>query len=143
MFGLAFWHIWLIVALLLLVAEIIAPGTFLLFFSIGAFAAAIAAGAGLHVYIQLSVFAVVAFILAFLIRPMLVKKQHDSARTNVQAMVGERVKVLERIEPDGEGVVKVWGERWRAFAGETIEAGEAVVIESVDGTKVYVKRTRS
>lgn len=61
------------------------------------------------------------------------------AKTNVDALIGERALVTEAIDPvTGKGLIKVGGETWRAQADEPIPAGQYVYIDEVRGTKAIV-----
>jgi membrane protein implicated in regulation of membrane protease activity len=140
MFGLLDWHIWAILGLLLLVGEIIIPGTFLLFFAIGAFSASILALFVGNIYLQVAVFATVALIFAFVIRPMFKRSDNENEPTNFEAMIGKKVEVVEAIPGgSGTGVVKVWGERWNARADHETPVGATVIINAIEGTVLLVK----
>jgi membrane-bound serine protease (ClpP class) len=60
-------------------------------------------------------------------------------KSGIEGMIGEVGLVKETIDP--EGLVFVHGEYWRAKAGEKIEPGEDVEVESVQGLVLKVKRT--
>ena len=61
-------------------------------------------------------------------------------RGGAEGMLGERVTVIETLEP--EGLVRVRGEVWKARmdAGETMSVGERGTVLSVDGLTVTVSR---
>lgn len=58
--------------------------------------------------------------------------------SGVHGLLGEIGVVREAIDP--EGLVLVHGETWKAISGETIEPGEKVVVEDVQGLTLRVKK---
>jgi len=65
---------------------------------------------------------------------------HKVEKTNIDAIIGERVLVKKAITPDEEGQVKVGYEEWRARADEDIAEGEHVEIVSISGITLNVKK---
>ncbi len=61
------------------------------------------------------------------------------ARTGASGMLGARGVTVGEVGPSG-GHVRSFGERWRAFAHETIPAGTAVEVIGIDGLKLEVRR---
>ena len=64
-----------------------------------------------------------------------------SRRANVDAIINQRAYVIDDITPKKFGRVKIGGEEWLAESGEEIKKGEWVVISSVNGVKLVVKKT--
>jgi membrane protein implicated in regulation of membrane protease activity len=115
---------------------------FLLFFGISAFVTAVLAAIGFSFPLQIAVFAILALASGFLIRPALMRRLADKTDTNAASMVGKKVEVLESIKgPDQPGIVKVWGEHWRAVADQPAEAGALVEVIAVESTVLRVKKT--
>jgi membrane protein implicated in regulation of membrane protease activity len=58
-----------------------------------------------------------------------------------EAMVGEEALVVEALGEEGGGTVRIHGELWmaRTLSGALGE-GERVVVEGVDGLKLWVRR---
>lgn len=139
------WHMWMIAGILLFVWEIFTPGFVVACFGIGAIAAGLATLMGLGIKTQLTVYALVSAGTGFFIRPLVIKMlSKGSAKTesNVDALAGKTAIVIEKVEPRTEaGYVRLAGDRWRAVSltGETFDKGEKVVIERIEGTKVFVK----
>jgi len=140
------WRVWLVAALLLFVAELLAPGFWLL---------SVAGGCVLAGAVALVVPGVLAPALSFAagtllslagIRPFLLKRLHPPGReikTNVDALVGRVGVVSERIDPGtGRGRVLVEGENWRgtSLMDTVIEPGTRVMVVRVDGTTLYVDK---
>jgi membrane protein implicated in regulation of membrane protease activity len=139
------WHMWIIAGVLLFVWEIFTPGFVVACFGVGAFASGFAAFTGMGPKMQLGVFAVISACTAFFIRPLVLKmltNGSDKAQSNVEALVGRVCMVATAIDPEKEeGYVKVAGDQWRAVSitGETIPEGRKVIIEKVEGTRVFVR----
>jgi membrane protein implicated in regulation of membrane protease activity len=137
--------VWIVLGVLLAVAEIFTATLFLIMFAVGAFAAAGAAALGAGVGVQALVFAATSALTVFAVRPMI--KKHtalgaDDTPMGVEAMEGSTALVLEQVDADS-GVVKIDGETWRARsfdATQVIEPGERVRVMQVKGATAMVWR---
>jgi membrane protein implicated in regulation of membrane protease activity len=132
----------MIAAVTLFLIEILTPGAF--FFAclgIGAGVAGLTVFLNPPVWIPWIVFAVVSLLSIYTIRPLARRLfQPVESKTNVDALVGQKAWVSEAIQPPALGLVKVEGEVWRAQASDPIAAGEPVIIVSVLGTRLEVKK---
>ncbi len=77
-----------------------------------------------------------AAITVFLLR-LVLKSRAWKMATGSEEMVGEIGEVRQAI--DGEGVVFIHGENWRAISEQKIPAGMKVRVVSVEGLKVRVE----
>ena len=142
------WQIWIVVAALLLVAEMFAPGFWLASVAIGCGAAALAALLPIGLLGQVLVFAVSTVGSLFGLRPVLVRRflhaRGMEVRTNVEALVGKSGVVTKRIDPVTRvGRVVVEGEDWRGAlleGGGEIEPGTRVIVVQVDGSTLVVEK---
>ncbi len=66
----------------------------------------------------------------------------SKTKTNIDAIIGKRGIVLESIVRNIDGRVKLGNERWRARAEEDIEKGDEIVVTSVSGVTLLVKKTK-
>ncbi len=136
------WHIWIIIALILLIIEVLTSGFAIICFSIGAFCGALTASLGGSLTIQLLVFAVISIFCALVLRPIFIKylARKKNGATNAEAMVGLTATVTETVGDNG-GRISVYGESWKAVSetGETIPAGSKVVITKIDSLTITVK----
>ena len=144
---LQFWHLWSLAGIALLVLEVFTTGFILGIFGVACFAGTLAALVGAGLGVQLLSFAAASALLAFTIRPLFLHygvTRDASARTNVQALIGQQGRVLEAILPDQPGRVKVGGEDWLAVAanGAAMEPGQHVLVCGVEGCKLYVEPMR-
>lgn len=140
------WHIWVIIALIFVIVEIFTAGFAVVCISFGCIFGAVVSAFDLGLQWQLLAFALGTALTFFTVRPfvqkLLYKKSHE-VKTNVDALVGRRAIVTERIAGElHPGRVKVDGDDWKAISlnGEVIEKDEAVVITSINSVIVTVKR---
>ena len=144
------WILWCVLGGILIVAEVFTSGFVLLWFGIGALAAALVAMAGVDsLVVQFLVFATVSIGLTAASRTIFVnyfsrETTGDSLRTGVDALPGKIGTVVSSSRGAmQEGAVKVFGSTWTAYPaeGETaLEAGERVRVESIEGSSIYVRR---
>jgi membrane protein implicated in regulation of membrane protease activity len=140
------WQIWLVLALLLFVAEMFAPGFWLISVGLGAL---VAAAVGLvlpNLIVEVLSFAGGALASLLGVRPLLVRRFHHGSpaiRTNVDALIGKTGYVSARIEAGSRpGRVIVEGENWRGVSVDDapLEPGTKVTVLQVDGTTLLVER---
>ncbi len=144
------WIPWTVLGLILIVAEVFTPGFVLLWFGIGALAAAFAGLVGIDsLAIQFAIFAVVSIVLTAASRTIFVnyfsrEKTGDSLRTGADALPGKIGTVVSSSRGAlNEGAVKVFGSTWTAYPAEgeePLEAGERVRVERMEGASLYVRR---
>jgi membrane protein implicated in regulation of membrane protease activity len=138
------WQAWLVAALLLAVAEMAAPGFWLLSVALGCLAAGIVSVVAPGILVPTLTFAAGTLLSLVGIRPVLLRALHARGRgvkTNVEALIGKVGVVSERIDPaSGRGRVLVEGEDWRgaSMLDLPIEAGTRVMVIRVEGNTLYV-----
>jgi membrane protein implicated in regulation of membrane protease activity len=137
------WVVWVVIAVVLLVAEATTSAFVAVYFGLAALVTALVAAAGLGMPVQLLAFAVLSVGGLLLTRPALKRAAGRTAgiRTGVDAMQG-RIGVVTRgiaeLEP---GQVKVGGETWTArcyYDEETISVGSRVEVVKVEGVTALV-----
>ena len=136
---------WLILFVILLVIEILTMGLTTVWFAGGALVAFILAFVGFGLPVQIIVFLLVSIALLVLTRPIAMKFfNQERQKTNAESLIGQRAVVLETIDTlHGTGRAEVNGMEWSAKtddAEETIEVGEVVVIEGIQGVKLIVRK---
>src|SRR5919205_85521 len=146
------WIFWTILGAILIVAEIFTTGFVLLWFGIGALAAALANLAGVHsIILQFLIFAVVSIGLTAASRTIFVnyfsrEKTGGDLKTGVESLPGKVGTVVSSSRGAlHEGAVKVFGSTWTAYPAEgeePLEAGDRVEVERVQGASIYVRRFR-
>lgn len=137
------WMVWLGVALVLVAIETLTVDFTFLMLAGGATGASIAAAFGAPPAVQAVVAALVAVALLAVVRPWLRSRFQASSPTQLMgtaAHVGRSAVALDRVTPEG-GQVKLAGETWSARTlGDSIEPGEEVVVDSIDGATAIVSR---
>ncbi|AXH93827.1 NfeD family protein [Micromonospora aurantiaca] len=136
---------WIVLGVVLAVAEIFTTTLFLIMFGVGAFAAAGAAALGAPVALQAVVFAVVSALSVVVVRPVVRRHARPSLETGeqpfgVEALEGATAVVLEPVDAD-RGMVKIDGELWTARsydATRTYAEGERVQVIKVRGATALV-----
>ena len=140
------WQVWLVAALLLFVAEMAAPGFWLLSVAVGCLAAGLVSIVVPGVLAPALTFAAGTLLSLVGIRPFLLQRIHPASgdiKTNVDALVGKVGIVSERIDPaTGKGRVLVEGENWRgaALMDTPLEPGTRIMVVRVDGATLYVDK---
>ena len=138
------WQIWIILAGIFFVIEMITVGFLVFWFGIGALIAMIVSFFTSNIAVQTAVFVISSTILLFFTRPFVNKfsKKDDEIKTNAYSIIGKRGIVIKEINPvSGEGQVKIGSEVWSAKSKEDkkIEQGLEVEVLEIDGVKAIVK----
>jgi len=135
--------LWLIAAVLLGIGELLTPGLFFLGpVALAAVGAAITAGVGGGIVLQLIVFIGVSLASLAFLRPIARRHVHMPAltRTGTAALVGKKALVVQRVDADG-GLVRIGGEEWSArafFEEQTLEPGARVEVAKIEGATALV-----
>jgi membrane protein implicated in regulation of membrane protease activity len=136
--------LWLVIGVVLAIAEMFTSTFVLIMFSVGAFAAAAAAALGLPIWIQLAAFGAVSAAALAGVRPILQRHLQsstaDHAPMGLAAIEGSAGLVLERVDAD-HGLIKIEGEMWSARpydATQVIEPWERVRVIEIKGATALV-----
>jgi inner membrane protein len=135
--------LWLIGGVVLLIAEVIAPGFFLIFIGAAAIVTGLLAMAiGLPVAVQLGVFAILAFISARLVGRRFYATRYDYSpdpflNNKVGRLLGKVVVVVQPVDSHG-GRVRVGDGEWSARGGPAA-VGERVRIVDIEGNCLKVE----
>ena len=132
--------LWAVLALGFLVLEGCTVAMVSLWFAFGAAAALILGLLGAAFWLQVAAFLVVSGALLALLRPML-RKYAKTTKTNVDSIPGTQGPVTESIDNVAyQGQVKLGAMTWtaRSSSGAPISAGTQVVVDRVEGVKVFV-----
>lgn len=132
--------IWIGLAILAAIVEIMIPHFGVIFVSAGAFVAALGASLGLSSTPQVLLFVAAAAASMLLLRPRLVARlggQGVPSRT--AALIGREAIVTHDIEAlAGTGRVNVGGEDWAARANAPLQVGTRVRVVAADGIVLEV-----
>ena len=137
--------VWLAVAIVLLVVEIITLGLTTIWFAGGALVACVAAALQADFLVQMMLFLVVSVVMLFFTRPVAMRYMNKNrTKTNSESLVGKEAVVLQEINNlKAAGQVQVNGIEWTARADDmedVIEKGAVVCIKKIEGVKLIVKR---
>ncbi len=139
--------LWIILGVVLIIAEIFTLGFVLLFFGIGALAAALAGGLGFGFGLQFLVFASVSIALTAMSRTIFAKyfsqDDENAVKMGMDSLPGQIGTVtLESKGALQEGAVKVYGSTWTAFPIDDtpLIQGEKVEVVRVQGSSIYVQK---
>lgn len=144
------WIIWVILGIILMLAEIFTFGFVLFWFGIGALLAGLASYLGFGYIVQSAVFAIVSVSLTALSRyifsELLAGRKSEELKIGVEALPGKMGIVTESSKGAlNEAAVKVFGSVWTAFpeeGDEPLQEGEKVIVTRVEGASVYVRKVR-
>ena len=143
------WIIWTVLGVLLIIAEVFTPGFVLLWFGVGALAAAFGALLGVGLPLQFLIFLFVSIILTAASRTIFVRyftrdDKEGAIKFGAEALPGKVGTVVTSSRGAlNEGAVKVFGSVWTAYPAEgepPLEAGDRVVVESLRGASIFVRR---
>lgn len=139
-----YWQIWLLIAVVLFILELLTPTFLIACFGVGALAASLSSLLGIGFWFDLLIFAVFSFLALYYLRPFVLKiSKKPDYKTGMDALIGKEVRVVESIDKDsGSGLIISDGDTWRAISedGEHIEKGTFVKIVSYDSLVVTVKK---
>lgn len=135
--------VWLIAAVLLGILEVLSLDFVLIMLAAGALAGAGAAALGAPLIVQAGVAAGVAVVGIFAVRPIALRhlRSGPAALTGVDALIGQKVAVLEDVTPSA-GRVKLSGEIWSAQLEEgwdTLPADSTGTVVEIRGATAIIR----
>jgi hypothetical protein len=142
--GVEWWH-WLVLGLLLVLAELATAGGFyVVFFGIAALTVGVLAGFGLAgpLWVQLLLFAVLSVASLVLFRSRLLQWiQFDPQRPEIDSLVGEIGLASDDVPPGAIGRVEVRGAAWSArnVAATIVPRGARIRVLRVDGLTLDIE----
>jgi membrane protein implicated in regulation of membrane protease activity len=147
------WVLWVLLGVALIIAEIFTPGFVLLWFGVGAIAAALAALVGFGYPFQFLLFFIVSIALTAASRTIFTRylmregEEGGGYKSGAESLPGQVGTVVASSQGAlSEGAVKVYGSTWTAYPAQgeaPLEEGARVVVESVRGASIYVRRAPS
>lgn len=140
------WAAWLVLAVVLGVAEMTSLNLILIMLAVGAVVGALAALASLPFALQLLLAAGSSVAMLALVRPNLVRKLDVGPElvTGTRKLVGQTGVVTEEMSAHHPGRIKIAGEIWSACPYDdqlTIAPGATVEVFEIRGATVYVHPT--
>lgn len=139
------WHIWLIIAGVCFIIEMMTTGFLVFWFGIGAILTMIVSFIFPdNLFLQSSLFVLFSTLLIFCTKPLVNKltKKDSKIATNAYSIIGKKGIVTQDINPThGIGQIKIGNEVWSAKTsdGSNIEKGTQIEIVEIDGVKAIVE----
>lgn len=136
---------WLAAMVIFIILEIVTVGLYTIWFAGGCLMAFFATLLGCGKLAQAGVFVVVSGVLILFVRPITRRKlMIGKERTNVESLVGEKARVIEKIDNiAGTGRAVVKGQEWMARSTDddvTYDEGAIVIVNDITGVKIIVKK---
>ena len=132
--------IWILIAIVFIILELTTNTFVLLWFGIGAVAAAVLNYFGFDIYIQFIVFVMVSVILIISTRKFANKITPESSKkTTAERLIGKKAKVLRQIDDD-TFVVSVSGEEWSAHTNDSVDIGDTVKVVGINSIILIIER---
>ena len=136
------WIVWLVLAALLGVAEVMTTTLAFGLLAVAAGVAAVVGGVGLGLPFQIGAFAVAAAAGLGVVRPLAVRhiRQPPLLRTGTSALVGRSATVLEEVTAQG-GRIRIGREVWSARSydeSQVVPAGSTVDVFAIEGATALV-----
>ena len=138
------WAWWVVVTIVLLAGEGLIFNAFILGpLSLASAAAALVAAAGGAIEVQLAVFAVGGVLALLILRPIARKHLYapEGIRTNAAALIGKRALVLQAMDIDSTGLIRLENENWTAEPAPgvvAIDEGTHVTVQEIKGATAVV-----
>jgi len=138
--------VWLVIALVLIGAELMSMAFIALYLAVGAIAAGIVGAAGANFGIQILVFAVVAVVSLIATRKPIRRAldRNPVVASNAQTVVGKHAVVTVALDegPGHRGQIRVGTEYWSARSTDdhSIEEGATVEVAGIEGVTALVSR---
>ncbi|HXT56377.1 MAG TPA: NfeD family protein [Candidatus Eisenbacteria bacterium] len=138
------WWIWILLGLVLLLAELVTPGGFyILFFGLGGIAVGLlsvfeAAG---PIWFQIVLFSIISVFSLWFFREKLLELTRGPSMDRVDTYIGETAVVLDDISVNGIGKAEMRGTPWntRNVSGRPLARGERCKVERVEGLTIFVR----
>lgn len=91
---------------------------------------------------QLAIFGVNLIVVFLVMKKFFKPIKAQGYKSNADSMIGKIAIVVEPISASHPGYVKLYGDRWQALthSQQTLAIDESVVIDKVDGNKVFVRK---
>ena len=136
------WYVWLILAGIFLIGEVLTSGFLIFWFSLGSLIAMIVSLFIPNVTVQTAIFLISSVILILATKPLIKKFANTkTVKTNAQAIIGKKGLVTKDINSiKATGQVKIEGELWSAIGKDDMDIpkGTEVEVNEIKGVKVIV-----
>ena len=142
------WH-WIVLGLGLIIAELLIPAFFIIWFGIGAMGVGILLlmAPGLSIAVQVMIWAALSATLVVLWFRYLKPRTMTAVGTSAASVAGEVGVLVSDISPETRGQVRfqkpiLGSDVWECYAEHKIAAGERVRVIIVEGNFIKVKEAK-
>jgi len=139
-------YIWLIVAVVAMVVEFITSEMVSIWFVGGAILGMVLDAVGVVWYVQLICVVVLSLVLLIAFRKLALKLlAKNDGKTNADAVIGKEFRLIDGIDFDNFGTIKVNGVVWTVIAkeeGAVIKSGAQVKVVELKGNKYVVEEVK-
>lgn len=138
------WWTWILLGLLLLLAELVTPGGFyIIFFGVGAVVVGVLSGfnAAGPLWFQVILFSTISVLALWLFREKLLRLTQREPRQNIDSLIGETAVVVEEIAVNSIGKAEMRGTSWNArnVGEKSLAPGARCRVERVEGLTLFVR----
>lgn len=138
------WWTWILLGLLLLLAELVTPGGFyIIFFGVGAVVVGVLSGfnAAGPLWLQVILFSTISVLALWLFREKLLRLTQREPRQNIDSLIGETAVVVEEIAVNSIGKAEMRGTSWNArnVGEKSLAPGARCRVERVEGLTLFVR----
>ncbi|SEK23890.1 Membrane protein implicated in regulation of membrane protease activity [Methanobrevibacter gottschalkii] len=131
--------IWIILAILFFLLEILTGSFILVWFGISSIVAAVLNYFKFDFYTQFGAFIVISIILLVFTKKFAIKVTPEiNKKTTAERLIGRNAKVVRKID-DKNIIVKVSGEEWSAYAKNNVDIGDTVKVCGIESIKLIVE----
>ncbi len=135
--------IWLVVAILFAIGELMTTTLTLIWFSIGAIILIFLSNIIDSILIQIIIFSIISTAMLIIATKKFINQDKNyKYNTNLQAIINKKGIVKETICPNQVGIVIIDGESWSAISydNKMIDKDKIVEVLKIEGVKVVVKK---
>ena len=134
-------YFWIGMIIVLTIMEILSINLTTIWYVVSAIVALILSFLGVDFIVQFGVFVLLGTILLITTKPMLTRLLSvNEVKTNLDRVIGMEGIVTEKISKFELGEVKVDGKKWSAISDTDIDVGTTIVVLSIDGVKLKVRK---
>ena len=132
--------IWVFLAAIFVIFELITTTFFLVWFAVGSVVAAILNYLGFDVYVQFIAFVIVSLILILSTRKFADRiTPEPSKKTTSGRLIGKQGKIIRKLD-DTDYIVRVLGEEWSAKGEKDMDINDKVEIVGIESIKLIIKK---
>ena len=136
------WYVWLILAGIFVIGEVLTAGFLIFWLSLGSLIAMVVSFFTDNIIIQTTVFLISSVILILATKPLVKKFANtETVKTNAEAIIGKKGLVTKDINSiNSTGQVKIEGELWSAIGINDMDIPKDTEVEvnEIKGVKVVV-----